>query len=37
MNLQSEIAYYTEIGAQDKARLMASFLTELTTEARGTS
>ena len=36
MNLQSEIAYYTEIGAQDKARLMASFLTELTTEARGT-
>ena len=36
MNLQSEIAYYTEIGIQDKARLMASFLAELTTEARGT-
>jgi len=36
MNLQSEISYYSEIGAQDKARLMASFLTELTGEARGT-
>jgi hypothetical protein len=36
MNLQSEISYYAEMGAQDKARLMASFLTELTTEARGT-
>jgi hypothetical protein len=36
MNLQSEISYYTEIGLQDKARLMASFLTELTTEARAT-
>jgi hypothetical protein len=36
MNLQSEISYYSEIGTQDKARLMASFLTELTTEARGT-
>jgi hypothetical protein len=36
MNLQSEISYYTEIGLQDKARLMASFLTELTAEARST-
>ena len=36
MNLQSEISYYSEIGTQDKARLIASFLTELTTEARGT-
>ena len=36
MNLQSEIAYYADIGVQDKARLMASFLYELTTEARAT-
>ena len=36
MNLQSEIQYYTEIRIADKARLMASFLAELTTEARGT-
>ena len=36
MNLQSEITYYSEIGTQDKARLMASFLFELTTEARST-
>ncbi|HET7131318.1 MAG TPA: hypothetical protein VFJ95_03685 [Gammaproteobacteria bacterium] len=36
MNLQSEISYYSEIGLQDKARLMASFLGELTAEARGT-
>ena len=36
MNLQSEISYYAEIGTQDKARLLASFLTELTSEARGT-
>ena len=36
MNLQSEISYYSEIGTQNKARLMASFLTELTTKARGT-
>jgi hypothetical protein len=36
MNLQSEISYYSEIGLQDKARLLASFLTELTSEARGT-
>jgi hypothetical protein len=36
VNLQSEIAFYADIGRVDKARLMASFLTELTTEARGT-
>jgi hypothetical protein len=36
MNLQSEISYYSEIGMQDKSRLLASFLSELTTEARGT-
>jgi hypothetical protein len=36
VNLQSEIAYYIDIGLQDKARLMASFLSELTSEARGT-
>jgi hypothetical protein len=36
VNLQSEIQYYSELGMQDKARLMASFLAELTTEARGT-
>ena len=36
MNLQSEIQYFTELGMQDKARLLASFLAELTTEARGT-
>jgi hypothetical protein len=36
MNLQSEIAYYVEIRTADKARLMASFLAELTAEARAT-
>ena len=36
MNLQSEIEYYTEIRVVDKARLMASFLCELTAEARAT-
>ena len=36
MNLQSEIAYYSEIRVADKARLMATFLTELTGEARAT-
>ena len=36
MNLQSEIEYYTEIRIVDKARLMASFLCELTAEARAT-
>ena len=36
MNLQSEIAYYSEIRVGDKARLMASFLGELTAEARAT-
>jgi hypothetical protein len=36
MNLQSEITYFNEMGTQDKARLMASFLCELTGEARAT-
>jgi len=36
VNLQSEIAYYSDIGLNDKARLMASFLSELTSEARAT-
>ena len=36
MNLQSEIAYYSDVGLADKARLMASFLSELTSEARAT-
>jgi hypothetical protein len=36
VNLDSEIAYYNDIRIMDKARLMASFLTELTTEARAT-
>jgi hypothetical protein len=36
VNLQSEIAYFTEMGLADKARLMASFLAELTAEARAT-
>src|SRR5262245_11490061 len=36
MNLQSEITYFAELGMQDKARMLASFLAELTTEARGT-
>ena len=36
MNLQSEITYFSEMGSADKARLMASFLTELTAEARAT-
>jgi hypothetical protein len=36
MNLQSEIAYFSEMGLADKARLMASFLCELTSEARAT-
>src|SRR4051794_40805034 len=36
MNLQSEITYFSEMGIADKARLMASFLAELTVEARGT-
>ena len=36
MNLQSEIAYYCEVRTADKARLMASFLAELTAEARAT-
>ena len=36
MNLQSEITFFSEMGAVDKARLMASFLGELTSEARAT-
>jgi len=36
MNLQSEISYFSEMGGSDKARLMASFLSELTAEARAT-
>jgi hypothetical protein len=36
MNLQSEIDYYAEMRIADKARLMASFLFELTSEARAT-
>ena len=36
MNLQSEITYFSEMATPDKARLMASFLCELTGEARST-
>ncbi|HLA74018.1 MAG TPA: hypothetical protein VK624_21120 [Steroidobacteraceae bacterium] len=36
MNLQSEIDYFRDIGVVDKARLLASFLSELTVEARAT-
>ena len=36
MNLQSEITYFSEMGTPEKARLMASFLCELTGEARAT-
>ena len=36
MNLQSEIAFYSEMGLPDKARLLASFLGEVTAEARAT-
>ena len=36
MNLQSEITFFSEMGSADKARLMASFLGELTAEARAT-
>jgi hypothetical protein len=36
MNLQSEITFFSEMGTADKARLLASFLSELTTEARAT-
>jgi hypothetical protein len=36
VNLQSEIAYYADISLNDKARLMAGFLSELTSEARST-
>jgi hypothetical protein len=36
MNLQSEITFFTELATSDKARLLASFLSELTIEARAT-
>jgi hypothetical protein len=36
VNLQSEIDYYRDIGTVDKARLLASFLSEMTLEARAT-
>ena len=36
MNLQSEISFFSEMATADKARLMASFLAELTSEARAT-
>src|SRR5436190_13362194 len=34
MNLQSEITFFSEMAVSDKARLLASFLCELTAEAR---
>jgi len=36
VNLQSEVDFYRDMGISDKARLMASFLSELTVEARAT-
>jgi exoribonuclease II len=36
VNLQSEITFFSEMATTDKARLMASFLSELTAEARST-
>ncbi len=36
MNVQSEIEYFTELRLLDKSRLLASFLSELTAEARAT-
>lgn len=36
MNLQSEIAFFSEMGLTDKARLLTSFLCELSAEARST-
>jgi hypothetical protein len=36
MNLNSEIAYYTDLRLVDKARLLNLFLHELAEEARGT-
>jgi len=36
VNLQSEVTFFAEMAVADKARLMASFLSELTTEARAT-
>jgi len=34
--VQSEVQYFTELRVGDKARLMASFLAELTSDARAT-
>ena len=34
MNLQSEITFFSEMAILDKARLMVSFISELTAEAR---
>jgi hypothetical protein len=36
MNLQSEITFFNELATTDKARLLASFLSELSVEARAT-
>lgn len=36
MNIQSEITYFSDNAPNDKARLLASFLSELTVEARAT-
>lgn len=36
MNLQSEIDYFGDLATVDQARLLAVFLHELATEARGT-
>jgi hypothetical protein len=36
VNVQSEVQYFTELRVGDKARLMASFLAELTSDARAT-
>jgi len=36
VNLQSEISFFSEMAVSDKARLLASFISELTTEARAT-
>ncbi|MBK6597270.1 MAG: hypothetical protein IPG25_04820 [Proteobacteria bacterium] len=36
MNLQSEVDYYTDLRMTDKARFLATLLTELATEGRAT-
>ena len=36
MNLQSEITFFSEMAIPDKARLLASFLCEVSAEARAT-